>query len=222
MYFKSVTLSTSKLEALKNFYVDTLGIEMVTENEGEFSLKIGRSELTFVSCSSNHNPFYHFAITISGEHFSQAKKWAQSKVQLNKEDNEDEVYFKFLDAHSFYFEDPAGNVVEFIGRNSMNADQSSFSMKSLLDLSEVNITVEDVLDKGRAMLQEGFSEIFNQPLEPDSLNFLGNRDAYFLLGPVGRTWYFSNQLAESHPVTVELDTGRVVSLDHEGELKIRK
>ena len=79
-------------------------------------------------------PYYHFAFNIQSNMFNKAKSWVKEKVSLNLEDGEDEADFSHLPAHSLYFYDPSGNVVEYILRHKRcnKGDTSFVIMKGLL------------------------------------------------------------------------------------------
>ncbi len=193
---------------------------MEYESSDEIVLQIGSSQLSFKDGFHNSKPIYHFAFTIAGNHFIEAKNWFRSKVELNKEGNDDEVYFKFLDAHSFYFHDPAGNVVEIIARNAYRTENEPFTINKVITISEINLTVDDVLTDGEKLLSHGFDFLGEGPLEEDTLNFIGDPKAYFLLGPKGRTWFFSHHVSDTYPVTVELRGGKTVCVDEKGVLNL--
>jgi catechol-2,3-dioxygenase len=204
MNIARVTLCANQLKKMKKFYSEVLGFEVEKESSDELTLKIGSSKLSFKPCSVNKTPVYHFAFTIPGNLFKSAKEWIQSKVPLNTEEGDDEVYFEFLHSRSFYFYDSAGNVVEFIGRNSCISDKEAFSIDDVMNISEINLTVNDVLVEGKKLLNQGFKPLDNKSLNEKGLNFMGDFQGYFLLGPVNRTWFFSNKVSGAFPVTVEL------------------
>src|SRR5690606_29509608 len=81
-----------------------------------FTISVGDTAVTFIKAPLNQSPFYHFAFDIPSDQFEEAKTWTKGNVKLLKEQGEDEVYFEGIDAKSIYFEDPAGNIAEFICR----------------------------------------------------------------------------------------------------------
>ncbi|MDF2909893.1 MAG: hypothetical protein K0Q56_774 [Sporolactobacillus laevolacticus] len=218
MNITRVMLCANQLKKLKKFYSEVLGFEVEKESSDELILKIGSSKLAFKPCALNKTPVYHFAFTIPGNLFKSAKKWIQSKVPLNTEEGDDEVYFEFLNARSFYFYDSAGNVVEFIGRNSYISNKEVFSIDDVMNISEINLTVNDVLKEGKKLINQGFKPLDNEPLNEKKLNFMGDFKGYFLLGPVNRTWFFSNKVSGAFPVTVELSQGIIVRAHSSGTI----
>ncbi|TYR81834.1 glyoxalase [Priestia megaterium] len=221
MLLTRVSLYTSVLEEMKDFYVKHLGIKLLQEQEASFSLKIGQSELVFIQSKTNTNPFYHFAFNIPANQFEEAKRWTMKKVTLNKEDGEDEVYFEAFDAHSLYFEDPAHNIVELIARHSFSPNSDApFSPDSLLTIGEMSVTTPNVKNVGQTLIQGGIHVRNHRPLN-DEFNFMGNKGVYLLVGPPKRRWYFSNHHAEVHPLAIEMEDGKKLTINQDGMFAIQ-
>jgi catechol 2,3-dioxygenase-like lactoylglutathione lyase family enzyme len=128
---------SSDLEKMKDFYINTLGPEFVSEEKDRYAfLKAGQSMLlifnpnkTLVSNGSNgiiQLPIHgaitppsiiHFALEIEKQNYDTAK-------QILKERNikiEKEVTWG-KGTNSIYFRDPAGNLVEIITPSSWPVD----------------------------------------------------------------------------------------------------
>ncbi|TWT02317.1 serine hydrolase [Planomicrobium sp. CPCC 101079] len=214
--FKKVTLYTNRLEELKGFYEYQLGFRIVEEDEVGFTLSIGESQLVFKK--SERKAFYHFAFNIPGNQFTLAKSWANSRVTLNRQDGMDEIYYANFNADAFYFQDPAGNVIEFIARRNVDR-MGDFTVDSLLNISEVSITTPHVKEIGHRLEEMDIPVRGNKGIEPHTLNFLGRDDTFLLLVPPKRVWYFSKQKSETHPLSVELMDGRQIDITDDGEFK---
>lgn len=181
---------------------------------------MGESELEFRKNNLNSKPFYHFAFNIPSNQFSEAKEWAKKKVVLNVEDGEDEVYFSRSNAHSFYFMDPAGNIVEFISRHTTSPESNEpFSIDSILNMSEMNLTTDEVLEVGNQLIEYGISVRDGEALS-DGFHFMGENGVYLLLGPSGRRWFFSDLDAEVHPLMLEIDNEKQIEINRQGECNI--
>lgn len=222
MLISNVTLYSNKFSKLKDFYVEQLGFPLLVSDDESFSIKIGDSVLEIIKAVASSDPFYHFAFNIDAAKFQAAKEWAKTKVVLNKEDGKDEVYFENISAKSFYFLDPANNIVEFIARNSMETSQeNSFSIQSVMNISEINITTNKVIEVGNDLINFGIPVRFGKSLAAKGLNFMGdNHDAFLLLGPIGRRWYFSDLHAEIHPLSITIDHTNKIDVDGTGEIKL--
>ncbi|WP_439744674.1 VOC family protein [Bacillus pseudomycoides] len=221
MLISRVTLYSNALEEMKDFYLNKLGFHLL-ENSGEtsFSIQVGESELEFCKNNSNTNPFYHFAFNIPSNKFSEAKEWAKNRVVLNIEDGADEVYFPRSNAHSFYFIDPAGNIVEFISRHMTSPESNEpFSVHSILNVSEMSMTTDQVLAVGNQLIEYGISVRDGEALS-DGFHFMGENGVYLLLGPSGRRCFFSALDAEVHPLRIEVDNERQIEINRQGECNI--
>ncbi|HEX5564149.1 MAG TPA: glyoxalase [Sporosarcina sp.] len=194
---KSATLYTNNLKALRRFYVNILELDMTESTAEQFTVRIGESQLTFKQ--SEQPAFYHFAINIPGNQFSMMKYWITDRLTLNREEGRDEVYFPSFDADSMYFEDPVGNIVELIGRRKRDLF-GDLTKESFLNISEVGMATPHVVEVGDELQDLGIPLRNGTEVEPDELNFLGRGDAFIVLVPLGRRWYFSKKVAESYPL----------------------
>lgn len=211
--FKKVTLYTDRLEEMKGFYEYQLGFRIVEEDETSFTLAIGESTLIFKE--SDRKAFYHFAFNIPGNQFTLAKSWANSRVTLNRQEGMDEIFYANFNADAFYFEDPAGNIVEFIARRNVDR-MGDFTVDSLLNISEVSVTTPFVEEVGEQLEMMDIPVRGNKGIDPKALNFLGQGDAYILLVAPKRVWYFSKQKSEVHPLAIQLQSGRQIEINEEG------
>jgi catechol-2,3-dioxygenase len=85
MKFNEISLLTNKLEELRDFYENTLELQVIKENLHEFTMKAGSTAVTFQESEGDTEPFYHFTINTPQNKMEEAKAWIQSKVPLNKE-----------------------------------------------------------------------------------------------------------------------------------------
>ncbi|PGS47299.1 glyoxalase [Bacillus sp. AFS041924] len=220
MLINKVVIQTCLLNETKDFYINKLKFNCITSKNNSFTIEVGESLLEFVEAKEGTNPFYHFAFNVPSNQFQKAKKWAQSIVKLTMEEGHDEIYFEFLDAHSFYFEDPSGNIVEFISRHSISRKSvMPFSVQSILNISEINLTTHDVFTVGKQLISNGILERNNNELI-NGLNFMGGKGCFILLGPPNRKWLFSNKNAEIFPVVITIDNGKIIIVNERGEIKI--
>ena len=98
-------------------------------------------------------PFYHFAFNIPENKIVQALEWQKARTPLLAipERNRaagfppEVVDYRHWNAHSVFFLDPAGNVVEYIARHDLkNGDSDAFSWADILYASEIGLVVDDV------------------------------------------------------------------------------
>src|SRR5690625_1718258 len=217
--FNSVLLYTNQLKELRRFYMNILELNITDETEEAFSIDIGTSKLTFKQ--SDKPCFYHYAINIPGNQFSMLKHRIKERIPLNRERGIDEVYFSSFDADSMYFEDPAGNIIELIGRRKRDLFGNPTFAESFFNISEVGIVSAHLDD-----LSEEFQDI-GLPLRGteisyDSVNFFGREESFIVLVPPERKWYFSEQMSEVFPLEIELTNGYHITINEEGLANITK
>jgi catechol 2,3-dioxygenase-like lactoylglutathione lyase family enzyme len=222
MLINKVTLYSQNLDEMKDFYVNQLGFNLLDSNENSFEIIVGDSVLEIKKYHLEEKPFYHFAINIPSNLFKEAKEWAKTRATLIKEEGEDEVYFSFLNADSFYFLDPSANIVEFISRYSVSpkCEENTFSAQKALNISEINITTNDVISVGNQLIDFGIPERDGDSIEGEGLNFMGENEdgAYLLLGPRKRRWFFSDKESEIFPLTIQIDNYKNIVLDEKGKI----
>lgn len=112
------------------------------------------------------------------------KKRVSSQISLIEEDHEDAVFFDFWNSHSFYFENPSGNIVEFIARHNIkNQKDYSFSMKDLIGVSEIGIVSKNVPNAVKKLNELGIPN-FGESSE----NFapIGDEHGLFIIVHKGR------------------------------------
>ena len=201
MIIKELALYTNLIEELKEFYSQTLELALIKEDESSFAVSCGDSVLMFTLTNGIKDPFYHFAFNIPENKFKEAKDWISGKTELIKLNGEDEFDFRSWNAHSVYFYDPSGNIIELIARHNLNnASDEEFSGRSILSVSEAGLPVDDV--------DRFFSEVnkeFNIP------QFSGDRSAFcaagddsglFIIVSKGRKWFPDCCDAEIFPLLI--------------------
>ncbi|MEK4386182.1 VOC family protein [Solibacillus sp. FSL W7-1464] len=221
MNIKHVTMYASNFEATKQFYLTKFQFPLISQEPDRFTMSVGKSAVTFIKAPLNEKPFYHFAFDIPSIQFEEAKAWTKGKVILSKEQGEDEVYFEGIDAKSIYFEDPAGNIAEFICRlTDAKESTAPFSASSLQKVSEMSIVVKDKLKSVSAFHEVSIFERDHEKVTAEGLTFMGSREdaSYLLFVNEGRTWFFSNKKAEVFPVEVLLTDGVWLKIDENLDL----
>ena len=225
MEIKLLTLQTKKLEMMKEFYTQQLGFSICGENPNGFQIQVGTSILEFTSEKVAGEPYYHFAFNIPANQFQEAKEWLKGKTTILLEDGEDEAYFSFWPAHACYFEDPAGNIVELIARSNENPNsESSFSVNSILNISEIGLTVKDAPMVGEQFKEINIFDSDNDPVTNSSLSFMqdNNNGVFILLTSIDRKWLFSEKKSKIFPMKITLSNQIVISVDEEHEFFISK
>ena len=225
MEIKKLTLQTDKLNIMKYFYTHVLEFPLYGEHHDRFQIKAGSSIIEFTDKDVAGRPFYHFALNIPSNQFREAKEWLKGKLTLLVEDGEDEADFSFWPAHSCYFEDPAGNIVELVARYKENPiNHSAFSVNSVLNISEIGLVVKDAKRVGEQLEAIGILESEGDPISNSSLNFMqeNKNGVFILLTNTGRRWLFSDKKSEIFPLKIVLDKDIVLGVDEKLEFFIER
>ncbi|REJ10957.1 hypothetical protein [Halobacillus trueperi] len=222
MEIESVILKAREIDSMRRFYIDLLNFTEIERQEGCLSIKVGHSVLQFLEEKEARKPFYHFAFNIPSNQFQEAKDWVREKVSLNTENDRDEIEFERLGGRSFYITDPAGNIVEFIAREQSPGQAGPFCMQTLLNISEMSLTVSHVLKAGEELQRIGLTSRDNDPINRAYLNFMGDdgSDCYLLLVEPGRRWIFSDLVSEVHPLKVIVKNIGTITVDERGRLTV--
>ena len=118
------SIYSTNLEDMKDFYVNKLGLEFVSEQKDRHvfiktdnnMLLIFNHEITITENETSHGAstppsVIHIAFEIdSGEYDTAKKMLIESNIQIEKEIE----WGNRIGSKSIYFRDPAGNLVEFI------------------------------------------------------------------------------------------------------------
>jgi catechol 2,3-dioxygenase-like lactoylglutathione lyase family enzyme len=121
------SIYSSDLEKMKEFYVDKLSLQLVSEQKGRHvflktdknMLLIFNPGVTAVEKETVHGAptppsIIHVAFEIETDEYEEARDLLEkNNIQIEKE----VVWENDLKSRSIYFRDPAGNLVEFITRN---------------------------------------------------------------------------------------------------------
>lgn len=152
-------LTIASLEEMKKFYGETMGLPVMLKNN-ELIVTAGETLITFLpSADKKVRPFYHFAFNIPENKIQKAFEWQRKRTPVihpNPEGAKDQVVnFAHWNAHSIFFLDPAGNLLEYIARHDLhNAVDGEFSVKDILCASEIGMIVDDVIASGNSLKKE--------------------------------------------------------------------
>lgn len=219
-----VILKTNQLEEMKAFYSNNLGLSFESISNEHFEIKFGVTTVEFTNHHVSGHPFYHFALDIPANQFQEAKEWMKGKVSFLIEDGEDEIYFPNLKANSFYFEDPAGNIIEFIARTEANASSDvPFTVVSCIKMSEMSLVVNDKVQAAKELAKLAMIDRNGEEVKQDQfLSFMtkGDFPVYLLLVNPQRKWLFSPKEATVYPLEIVLDNGLKLGIHDQGDFYV--
>lgn len=214
MRFHEIILQSSRIDDIAKFYKEVLGLD-TEQTPGKLTCKTQSTSITFLPSGEGLNPFYHFAFDIPQNKFKEAKEWVKQRVSLITLDGMDEFDFKNWNAHSFYFYDPSGNIVELIARHNKKNDSSAeFNGSSILSVSEIGLPVKDVKNFYEQLNAANGAELFWGDLK----NFAaaGDEEGLCIIVPEGRKWYPDCPEAEIYPVIITTETRETKPISLEG------
>lgn len=205
MIIEKLLLTTACTADIQPFYSEVLGLPIIHSEQGSFTVRAGRSELTIQEMEQKpaEEHYYHFAFTIPENRLPEAKTWIEAMVPIGTEAGQDVSFSESWNSHSVYFEDPAGNILELIARHTMdNATDRPFDPKQdILCISEIGVPTSKV-----PAAVDRFAELglMTYKTRDDSFNPIGDDDGLLMVVETGRRWHFTNKTAESFPVNVTI------------------
>ncbi|OWA37695.1 hypothetical protein B9G55_06515 [Saccharibacillus sp. O16] len=218
MNIQKIELWISNFEQTVQFYEQAIGFKRMEDSEAaKVSFQIGSSILELNRDPGDRGYYYHFAFNIPPNLFRDAKRWLSKRTELLLEDGEDEVFFDGLtQADSFYTEDPAGNIVEFIARRHTTPASSAFTFttEQIMCISEIGLSVDNLAEYAERMHTLGIPVRGNEEISYDGyLNFMGEYEdgSFIILSPLGRRWYFSDKPSIAAPLVIHTDRGIIDS-----------
>lgn len=214
--FKEIILYTNQLKVLKRFYQNVLELPAFEASDSEFSLQIGTTKLTFKT--STDKARYHFAINIPGNYFTIIKEKIKQRVPLRYYLALDEVYREEFAADSFYIEDPAGNLVEFIARRNKDFI-GELTDEALFNIGEIGLVTDNQVEISEALQDANLALHFKAQIDSEKLNHFGEGDSFIVLTPRGYRWDYASEDAEVFPL--EIKTNDLSLTYAENKLKIK-
>lgn len=208
MLLKQIKLKTSDLSLLHHFYGEVLELP-TTFRKRSLNITAGKSDLLFEEFTGEINPFYHFAFNIPSNKFEEAFEWMKQKVELFWLEDYKGYKADFVNWHakSFYFLDPAGNILELIARFDLNdIIEDKFSSTHIRNISEIGLVFSAdsfQTDVDKLMLQYLLTYFDKQPPLPQ-FKAIGNDEGLFIIVPENRIW-FSTKSPESKKFPMEIN-----------------
>ncbi len=146
MKIERLEIKTRNLKNQLLFYGKTMGFEIINETNNSFEVETGSSVLKFIE-DYRATP-YHIAFHIPPEQSGLALSWVKERVQIQRNGQEEIVYFNAWNAMSLYFYDADKNILEFISRKELfPLGEGIFSAKSVLAIAEIGLATNDISEK---------------------------------------------------------------------------
>jgi hypothetical protein len=207
MLLKEIQLQTNHLSALYNFYKEVLELNTVYLNEKSIAVTAGKSKLSFEQTDTDINPFYHFAFNIPYNKFEEAFERIKQKVELLWLDDYKSYIADFINWHakSFYFLDPAGNILELIARFDLNdIVDGKFSSAHIRNISEIGLvfSVKSFDEDVNKLLTQYPITYFDKQQPMPHFRAVGNDEGLFVIVPENRVWFSTNTISQIFPIRI--------------------
>ncbi|HEY1025413.1 MAG TPA: VOC family protein [Sphingobacteriaceae bacterium] len=203
MEIRQITILTSRLNEVRTFYSSLLGFTVIDDSASSVTFEAGTSTFTFLA--DHTHAYYHFAFGIPFNRFQEAFRWLEDRTEiLSIEDGGKIADFKNWNAQSFYFHDPAGNIVEFIARYHWNAAADGvFSVAEIYSINEIGLVSADIRSVAHEFEEMGLAHYFRGPKLNDFMP-MGDDNGLLLLCATGKNWMPTGRPAEQFPIKISV------------------
>ena len=212
MQLTEIILQANNLASLKHFYKEVMDLPVSFSDEKTLWVQAGKSVLIFETNEEIKDPYYHIAFNIPSNKFEEAFEWFKSRVSfLWVYDYKSYIAdFTNWNARSFYFYDPAGNILEMIARFDLdNKITRDFTGASICNISELGIVFPvHHFEYEVASFMKKYSLHFFEK-QPPGPNFKVAGDDYglFIMVPEGRDWApGTGKKSVIFPISVSFET----------------
>jgi catechol-2,3-dioxygenase len=188
MNIQKLELLTGDLEGQKDFYASVLELPTELTSSG-LLVKAGETELLFTQAPSDFTGAYHFAFNIPENQYQNAKDWITGRLSLLRDTSgKEDFHSRTWDSDSVYFLDPAGNVLEFIARHTLqNAVDSDFDSRGILNVSEIGLPSEDVIELADELTSRLGLSVYKQ-VPDEHFTPVGDENGLLILPIRDRIW----------------------------------
>ncbi|MHA7276322.1 VOC family protein [Arthrobacter sp. HLT1-21] len=208
----SVEFETEDLTRAEKFYGSLLGLP--TAREGcTLTIRAGSSIILLKQGPSDRGK-QHLAFTIPRLLFDSAKEWtAQRAPLLLDADGRDEFETSpHWNAHSLYFPDPDGNILEFIIRRDIHDDQGGpFRPEHVRCASEVGIAVDDVPESAACAKRVLGLDAYGSGAP--TFQPVGDLEGLLILVNRGRHWFPTATPSGTRRLVLHIEGGSAGSLE---------
>ncbi len=200
MLIKELRLQSTNILSLFSFYKEVMEMDVIQSGSG-ITITAGETKLIFEKVSQKENPFYHFAFNIPSNKFQEAFEWVKTKVDLLWLTDYNSYLADFVNWHakSFYFKDPAGNILELISRFDLKDNtHETFSATQIRNVSEIGIVFPgEIFDEDvKKMMKEYSLDYFDKQQPLPQFRAIGNDKGLFIVVPENRVWFATDVEAQ--------------------------
>lgn len=207
VHLRQLLLRSRHIPEQETYYREVLRVPVERNPKDHLVVTLGSSTLEFMPHTGPDDPFYHVAFTIPENQLDAARQWLEPRcpiLPINSRGDEI-MHFRNWNAHSIFFHDPAGNILEFIAHHDLaNAVDGAFDESRIQYISEIGVVVPDVA----AFEQEMNGRFGLTPYRGHSPAFspLGDIGGLLITVQEGRIWLpkATKQAATVYPTDISL------------------
>ncbi|MEO8764309.1 MAG: hypothetical protein ABI416_08480 [Ginsengibacter sp.] len=219
MILKEIRLQTKQLSSIFNFYTNIVELPVTHQGNNSIAIVAGASTIIFDDTASVENPFYHLAFNIPSNKLEEAFQSMQQRMELLWL-NDYKSYladFRNWRAKSFYFIDPAGNILEFIARFDLeDLANEPFSAGHIRNVSEIGVVIpaEDFDRDVTSILKKYRLAYFDKQPPMPNFRAVGNDEGLFIIVPENRVWFATkNTTSAIFPMEISfIENGKLLEL----------
>jgi len=210
--FLKLQLQTHLSRPLLDFYRETLDLPVEAVDNDGFVVRTGVTTIEFLPAVDS-KPLYHLAFNIPENRIEEAVRWLRQRVAVLPDSGggQEIIEWPAWNAHSVYFRDAAGNILELIARHDLrNASQHAFGPEDWLCVSEFGVVVPDPHTVAREL-----ADTFGLPVRNLMQGFgaVGDDAGMFIVSAPGRPWMPVRDVrAQAFPAVVLLRHSEPVDL----------
>lgn len=189
MKITRLELETNNLPIMQSFYAHQLGLPLRSYTYWSATFQVGWTELTFRQTDEPTEP-YHFALNVPLYSLEQYSLWYDVPYLDAGSPGNRIAHFPTWKARASYFQDPDGNLVEFIERR--DAGYAAPAAGYFQGISEIGLATDNVA-AATAYLAEQFGlRQFAKSRPLADFNAVGDDYGLLILAQTNRPWLFTN------------------------------
>ena len=204
MRILEIEMVSGDLKALHSFYTGELGLQADLSADGlRLHIAGGATRLIFKKITGGH-PVYHFAFEIPFHEVDALYEEMKKKLQILPITETSFITdFASWKARSFYFYDPSGNIVEYIGRaDAENPARKSLTPNPIHYVSEMGIVASNVTQTVTSIQRQFGVPVFSKQPPMAEFAALGTDQGLFIVVAENRAWYPTTIPAKSFPACI--------------------
>ncbi|MCZ6835496.1 MAG: VOC family protein [Planctomycetota bacterium] len=208
VHYKRIDLLSNRMDEQRRFYTKLLQFPLVEETSDSFTVQTGATQMRFIDDRDEHESVLcHFAFNIPENQLESAMAWVQERWPLlrHKQTGKHVVHFRNINAHSVYWYDPSGHLVEFIAQHNLpNAKDGDFDITNLIATCEIGLVTPDVVGTCEEITRKTGLEVRASNRGNTVFAPTGDPYGYFIVVKQNRTWLMTDIDATLVPIGVTM------------------